>query len=180
FWTGDTGMSCLSTVIRRVLATGYSHHIERLMVICNFCMLAGIDPAAVAHWFLAAYEDAYEWVVLPNVIGMGLNADGGQTATKPYVASANYLNRMGDFCGGCQYDRTSRTGPDACPFNTLYWDFMIRNETRLKANPRTGPAVLGVGRIAMDERALIQAKANEFRASLPRYESSAGAMPCEE
>jgi deoxyribodipyrimidine photolyase-related protein len=180
FWTGETDLACLGTVIRRVLATGYSHHIERLMVVCNFAMLAGLDPAAVAHWFLAVYEDAYEWVVLPNVIGMGLNADGGQTATKPYVASANYINRMSDYCRGCRYDRSRRTGPDACPFNTLYWDFMIRNEARLKANPRTGPAVLGVNRIDPAERAEISMQAAAFRQSCGGYDTSADCEPpCE-
>jgi len=169
FWTGETDMACLGAVIRRVLETGYSHHIERLMVVCNFAMLAGLDPESVARWFLACYVDAYEWVVLPNVIGMGLNADGGHTATKPYVASANYLHRMGDFCGDCRYDRKARTGPDACPFNTLYWDFLIRNEARLKANPRSGPAVLGVGRLDPQERAAISGQAAAFRASLPAY-----------
>ncbi|MFM9106239.1 MAG: cryptochrome/photolyase family protein [Chloroflexota bacterium] len=179
FWSGDTDLACLRDVLRRVLATGYSHHIERLMILCNFSMLAGLDPAEVAHWFLAAYEDAYEWVVLPNVIGMGLNADGGRVATKPYVSAAAYINRMSDFCRGCRYDRNRRTGDGACPYNTLYWDFMIRNETRLKANPRTGPAVLGVARIGPDERAAIAAQADAFRASLPAYAADSGAAPCE-
>lgn len=170
FWSGETDMACLRDVLTRVLDTGYSHHIERLMIICNFAMLAGIDPAEVARWFLAAYEDAYEWVVLPNVIGMGLNADGGRTATKPYVASAAYIHRMSDFCRGCAYDRRARLGENACPFNALYWDFMIRNEARLKANPRTGPAVLGVNRIDPEERAAIRERADAIRAAIPSYQ----------
>ncbi len=120
FWSGATEMKCLHQVIERVITLGYSHHIERLMVICNFCMLAGIDPAAVNAWFLTCYVDAYEWVVTPNVIGMGLNADGGQTATKPYIASANYIHKMSDYCTGCRFNPKVRTGADACPFNVLY------------------------------------------------------------
>lgn len=166
FWTGDTDLRCLSTVIRRVLDTGYSHHIERLMVLCNFAMLAGLDPGAVNEWFLSCYVDAYEWVVTPNVVGMGLNADGGIIATKPYVASARYIDRMSDFCPGCRYDPAKRTGDDACPFNALYWDFLARNEERLRANPRLGPAVLGLRHLDEDERRRVAESSARFRMSL--------------
>lgn len=159
FWTGDTDLRCLGHAIRRALATGYTHHIERLMVICNFCLLAGIAPQAVNAWFLAAYVDAYEWVMLPNVIGMGLNADGGRIATKPYLASASYINRMGDSCAGCAYDPKRRTGPGACPFNLLYWNFLLAHEPALRANPRLGPAVLGLSRLGPDERETIHREA---------------------
>ncbi len=162
FWNGETGMNCLRQVIGRVIADGYSHHIERLMIICNFCMLAGIDPREVADWFQAMYIDAFDWVVLPNVIGMGLNADGGQTATKPYIASASYIGRMSDYCRGCRYQPKARTGTDACPFNLLYWNFLLENESRLRANPRLGPAVLGVGRIGEEERKVIRREAKVF------------------
>lgn len=162
FWSGDTPMACLGHVIEGALRTGYSHHIERLMVLCNFCLLAGIRPQEVNAWFLAAYVDAYEWVMLPNVLGMGLNADGGRTATKPYIASAGYINRMSDHCAACAFDPKRRTGPGACPFNLLYWSFLIEHEAALRANPRLGPAVLGLGRIGPEERATIRAEAAAF------------------
>ncbi len=161
YWTGQTRMRCLHCVIQRVLQNGYCHHIERLMVLCNFAMLAGVQPQAVNDWFLESYVDAYEWVVTPNVIGMGLNADGGRTATKPYIASAAYIDKMSDYCKGCFYDRKARVGPRACPFNTLYWNFLITHEERLRANPRLGPAVLGLGRLSAAERTTIAVQAEE-------------------
>lgn len=161
FWSGQTEMNCLQKVIGRVLQDGYSHHIERLMVICNYCLLAGIEPRQVADWFNALYIDAFDWVVLPNVLGMGLNADGGRTATKPYIASANYINRMSDYCRDCRYDQKARTGPTACPFNRLYWNFLIENETALRANPRLGPAVLGLKHLDQAERQLIRAEVQQ-------------------
>ncbi|MFV9505605.1 MAG: cryptochrome/photolyase family protein [Oscillochloridaceae bacterium umkhey_bin13] len=166
FWSGDTPMRCLSHTIMTALATGYSHHIERLMLLCNFALLAGLQPQAVNAWFMAVYVDAYDWVMLPNVIGMGLNADGGRIATKPYLASANYINRMSDYCQGCRFNPKQRTGPDACPFNLLYWDFLQTHETTLRANPRLGPAVLGLTRLSSDERATIQHEAAAFREQL--------------
>lgn len=159
FWSGETDMRCMAHTLRGALSTGYNHHIERLMLLCNFCTLAGVEPQAVNSWFLAAYIDAYEWVMLPNVIGMGLNADGGRIATKPYIASANYINRMSDHCAGCRFDPRQRTGPDACPFNLLYWNFLIAHEPALRSNPRLGPAVLGLGRLAPAERAIISGEA---------------------
>lgn len=169
FWDGETDLSCLRTVVSRLIKTGYTHHIERLMVVCNFCLLAGIDPAAVADWFLTFYVDSHDWVVLPNVIGMGLNADGGRTATKPYIASANYIHRMSDFCGGCRYNLKARTGAEACPFNTLYWNFLIEHEDTLRANPRLGPAVLGLKRIPPEERRAITAQARNFLDAIEPY-----------
>lgn len=170
FWSGETEMACLSTVINRVIDTGYSHHIERLMIICNFCMLAGIDPAEVNQWFLSFYVDAYEWVVTPNVIGMGLNADGGKTATKPYVSSANYINKMSNFCKGCELKHTVRTGEGACPFNYLYWNFLIKNEDELRSNPRSGRAVLGLRHLDDEERQTVQKQAKEFLGNLEPYD----------
>jgi len=174
FWTAETDMQCLSTVIRRVLDTGYSHHIERLMILCNFAMLAGVRPSDVADWFLETYIDAYDWVVLPNVIGMGLNADGGQTATKPYICSANYISTMSDYCQSCTYNAKARLGDDACPINTLYWDFLIRNEQRLRANPRSGPAVLGLAKLSGEERGAINSRAQGLRA---QWSNSASRNP---
>lgn len=169
FWDGATEMNCLRHVVERVIATGYSHHIERLMVICNFCLLAGIDPAAVNAWFRAFYVDAYEWVVAPNVIGMGLNADGGQIATKPYIASANYINKMSDYCAGCRFNPKQRTGDDACPYNVLYWNFLLEHEAALRANPRSGPAVLGIKHLSPAERSAVRDQAASFLAGLPAY-----------
>lgn len=166
FWTGDTEMNCLRHVVQRALATGYTHHIERLMVVCNFCLLAGVEPAQVNDWFLTVYADAYEWVMLPNVIGMGLNADGGLTATKPYIASASYINRMSDYCAGCRYNPQRRVGADACPFNALYWAFLIRNEAALRANPRAGPNVLGLSRLDAEARRSVLAAADRLLAAL--------------
>ena len=115
FWSGETDMACLRHAIRRALETGYNHHIERLMLLSNFAMLAGLNPAAVNDWFSALYIDAYDWVMPPNVIGMGLNADGGLTATKPYIASANYINKMGDHCAGCRFNPKQRHGARRLP-----------------------------------------------------------------
>lgn len=162
FWDGDTRMNCLRHAVGRVLDIGYAHHIERLMVICNFCLLAGVVPSQVAEWFLALYVDAFDWVVQPNVIGMGLNADGGHIGTKPYIASANYINKMSDYCRSCFYDHKSRTGENACPYNVLYWNFLVEHEEKLKGNPRLGPAVLGLKRVDPAERAAIRKSAKKF------------------
>ncbi len=162
FWTGETDLACLHRVIGNSLVHGYAHHIERLMVLSNFSLLAGLDPQAVTDWFRSVYVDAYDWVMQSNAMGMGLNADGGQLATKPYIASANYIAKMSDHCDTCRYSPKQRTGPDACPFNTLYWNFLIEHEQALKANPRTGPAVLGVGRLTPRERSEIRAQARAW------------------
>ncbi len=169
FWTGKTEMNCISHVAGRVLESGYNNHIERLMVVCNFCLLAGIIPAEVAEWFLACYFDAYDWVVLPNVVGMGMNSDGGYTATKPYIASANYINRMSDYCEGCRFSPRQRTGPGACPYNFLYWNFLIKNEEKLRANPRLGPNVLSLRHVKDGERAVIEQEAQTFLDELEYY-----------
>lgn len=171
YWTGDTEMRCMRHALQRVLTTGYGHHIERLMLLCNFALLAGVRPQALNDWFLECYIDAYDWVVTPNVIGMGLNADGGAVATKPYIASANYIKSMSNYCQGCAYNHQQRTGAAACPFNTLYWNFLITHEDRLRANPRLGPAVLGLKRLDASERAAIQVQAQQVLALLvPRVE----------
>jgi deoxyribodipyrimidine photolyase-related protein len=162
FWDGKTDMRCMHHALERAIATGYTHHIERLMLFANFCTLAGVEPIQANDWFTSMYIDAYEWVMPPNVIGMGLNADGGVIATKPYIASAAYINRMSDYCGECRYNHKQRTGADACPFNTLYWHFLLKHESRLRANPRLGPAVLGLARIGSDERAAIVAQAAQI------------------
>ena len=136
YWTGDTGMRCMAEAIGQTKRHAYAHHIQRLMVTGNFALIAGLDPAEVNDWYLLVYADAYEWVELPNTHGMALHADGGLMASKPYAASGNYINKMSDYCSGCAYDVTAKTGPKACPFNFLYWDFIARNRESLSGNPR--------------------------------------------
>lgn len=162
FWSGMTDMACLRHALRRALETGYNHHIERLMLLSNFLMLSGVNPAAANDWFLSVYVDAYDWVMAPNVIGMGLNADGGLTATKPYIASANYINKMSDHCAGCHFNHKLRHGERACPFNFLYWNFLLAHEERLRANPRLGRNVLGLRYLSDAERAAVRAQAQTF------------------
>jgi deoxyribodipyrimidine photolyase-related protein len=169
FWNGETEMNCINHVANRVLETGYNNHIERLMVVCNFCLLAGVIPAEVSAWFLSCYFDAYDWVVLPNVVGMGMNSDDGYTATKPYISSANYINRMSDYCEHCHFSPKQRTGPGACPYNFLYWNFLIKNEEKLRANPRLGPNVLSLRHIREGERAAIAKEAQSFLDELEYY-----------
>jgi deoxyribodipyrimidine photolyase-related protein len=136
YWTGDTDMHCLSEALGQTLATAHAHHIQRLMVTGNFALLIGADPKAVHLWYLEVYIDAYEWVELPNTLGMSQFGDGGLLGSKPYAASGAYINRMSDYCAHCRYDVKKRVGEDACPFNALYWDFLARNADKLRPNPR--------------------------------------------
>ncbi|NOD88501.1 MULTISPECIES: cryptochrome/photolyase family protein [unclassified Ruegeria] len=152
YWTADTDMACMKQAILQTRDEAYAHHIQRLMVTGNFAMLAGIDPAQVHEWYLAVYADAYEWVEAPNVIGMSQFADGGLLGSKPYAASGNYINKMSDHCGTCRYDVKQKTGPNACPFNPLYWDFLVRNAEKLRDNPRLGHAYRTWGRMAPDKQ----------------------------
>ncbi len=137
YWTGETDMECLSETVEGVQERGYSHHIQRLMVLANFATLWGVVPEELNRWFHATYVDAYHWVTTPNVIEMGMYGDG-VFATKPYVSSANYIDDMSDYCGSCPYYKTKDTGEGACPFNALYWDFLDRNEDDLRSNHRMG------------------------------------------
>lgn len=136
YWTGKTRMACIRATIEQTRDEAYAHHIQRLMVTGNFAMLAGVDPYEVHEWYLAVYADAFEWVEAPNVIGMSQFADGGALGSKPYAASGAYINRMSDYCKRCDYAVSKKTEEDACPFNALYWDFLARNEAKLKSNPR--------------------------------------------
>ena len=136
YWNAATDMACVGDAVEAVIDNAANHHIQRLMITGNFALLAGLSPQAVNDWYRAAYIDAYEWVVAPNVLGMALYADGGVFATKPYAASAAYVNRMSDACKGCRYDPRKREGEDACPFNALYWDFLARNNKKLGRNHR--------------------------------------------
>lgn len=138
FWTGKTKMNCLKHSIGQSLQRAYAHHIQRLMVTGNFALLAGIDPNEVDQWYLGIYIDAIEWVEITNTRGMSQFADGGIVGTKPYVSSANYIDKMGDYCQGCRYDKKLKVGKMACPFNSLYWHFYERNKDKLSKNPRIG------------------------------------------
>jgi deoxyribodipyrimidine photolyase-related protein len=139
YWTGNTKLACLHHVITQTIEEAYAHHIQRLMVTGNFAMLIGVNPHAVHEWYLAVYADAYEWVEAPNVIGMSQFADGGLLGSKPYAASGAYINKMSDYCQGCAFNVKEKSGPTACPFNYLYWDFLARNRHLLQGNPRLGP-----------------------------------------
>ena len=152
YWTADTDMACMAAAIGQTRDEAYAHHIQRLMVTGNFAMLAGINPHQVHEWYLAVYADAYEWVEAPNVIGMSQFADGGFLGSKPYAASGNYINKMSDHCAGCRYDVKQKTGPQACPFNPLYWDFLIRNEDKLRGNPRLGQIYRTWDKMADDKK----------------------------
>ena len=138
FWSGRTRMACMAQAIGQSLEHAYAHHIQRLMVIGNFALLAGLDPQALHQWYLGIYIDAFEWVEAPNTLGMSQWADGGRLATKPYVSSAAYLQRMGDHCKGCHYNPKERIGENACPFNALYWHFFDRHRVHFQTNPRLG------------------------------------------
>ncbi len=159
FWTGKTGMNCLSRAIGQSLADAHAHHIQRLMVIGNFALLAGLDPQAVHRWYLGVYIDAFEWVEMPNTLGMSQYADGGLLATKPYVSGSAYIDRMSDYCRGCIYDRKQRSGPTACPFNALYWNFLDRHADRLRGNPRLALPYRQLERMPPADRDAIRAQA---------------------
>jgi len=162
FWGGPTRMACVAATVAQTRDEAYAHHIQRLMVTGNFALLAGIDPAQVHEWYLAVYADAYEWVEAPNVIGMSQFADGGVIASKPYVSSGNYIDRMSDYCGSCAYKVKVKTGPGACPFNLLYWHFLDRHRERFGANPRMGQMYATWDRMEAGKRAVIVAEAEAW------------------
>ncbi len=162
YWTGETDMACLKAAIKQTKEEAYAHHIQRLMVTGNFAMLVGVDPKAVHEWYLAVYADAYEWVELPNTLGMSQFADGGLLGSKPYAASGNYINKMSNYCGDCHYDVKKKTGNEACPFNPLYWDFLVRNEDKLRGNPRMAQTYRTWDRMSDDKRAEYLSSAARF------------------
>lgn len=166
YWTGKTDMQCLSQAIGQTLEYGYAHHIQRLMITGNFALLIGVDPEEVHRWYLAVYVDAYEWVELPNTLGMSQFADGGMLASKPYAASGAYINRMSDYCRTCRYDVKLKTGPDACPFNALYWDFIGRNEAKLRANPRMAMPYKNWERMSAEDKSALHEQATKFLETL--------------
>ena len=162
YWGAPTAMRCLAHAVDETRRLAYAHHIQRLMVTGLFALLAGIDPKQVSAWYLAVYADAYEWVELPNTHGMALYADGGVLGSKPYAASGKYIDRMSSYCRDCRYNVGKRTGPDACPFNYLYWDFLMRHEERLAGNPRMAMPYRSLARMPEEERAALRADARRF------------------
>ena len=168
FWTGNTDMNCLAQSIQQTDVLSYAHHIQRLMVLGNFALLAGLSPQAVNEWFLVVYVDAYEWVVMPNVSGMALFADGGYLASKPYAAGGAYINRMSNYCKNCRYKVTEKSGEDACPFNYLYWDFLDRHREKLGNNPRLGMIYRTFDKMAPEKQAGVNADAGRFLAGLDK------------
>lgn len=162
YWTGDTDMNCLRQCITQTKEEAYAHHIQRLMVTGNFALLAGIAPKEVCEWYLLVYADAYEWVELPNTHGMALFADGGVLGSKPYASSGKYIDRMSDYCRHCRYDVRKGTGPDACPFNYLYWNFMVENADKLSGNQRMTMMYRTLERMDDDRVAAMREQAAAF------------------
>lgn len=163
YWTGATDMACLREVIGQTLQYGYAHHIQRLMVTGLYALLLGVQPRQVHAWYLAIYVDAVEWVELPNVLGMSQYADGGRMASKPYIASGKYIQRMSNYCRACRYRPDRALGEAACPFTTLYWDFLDRHAGRFRRHPRLGQQVRNLDRMSAKERAQIRAAAEKLR-----------------
>jgi deoxyribodipyrimidine photolyase-related protein len=162
YWSGETDMACLHAAIGQTTREAYAHHIQRLMITGNFALLAGVHPRQVHEWYLVVYADAYEWVEMPNTIGMSQFADGGKMGSKPYAAGGNYINKMSDYCRNCAYDVDLKTGPSACPFNYLYWDFLARNRDKIGGNPRLQQTYRGYDRLAPARKAAITASAKAF------------------
>ncbi|WP_341908371.1 cryptochrome/photolyase family protein [Polaromonas sp. YR568] len=170
YWTADTDMACLRDALTQTLQHGYAHHIQRLMVTGLYALLFGVRPQEVHGWYLSVYVDAVEWVELPNTLGMSQFGDGGVMASKPYAATGKYIQRMSNHCKGCRYDPVESTGAKACPYTTLYWDFLIRHEERLAKNPRMALQVKNIARLSEPKRALILEQAQAHRASVSAAE----------
>ena len=166
YWGGETRMNCVAKAVGQTRTQAYAHHIQRLMVTGNFALLAGIDPAQVHEWYLAVYADAFEWVEAPNTIGMSQFADGGVIASKPYVSSGAYINRMSDHCKSCHYSVSAKTGDTACPFNLLYWHFLDRHRDRFSNNPRMGNMYRTWDRMDADKRKTVLAEGDALLARL--------------
>lgn len=166
YWTGQTDLHCLRETIEATARNAYAHHIQRLMITGNFALLAGIAPAQVEAWYLSVYADAFEWVELPNTHGMALHADGGLLGSKPYAASGAYINRLSDYCARCVYDPKLKIGPRACPFNILYWHFLMTHESRLATHPRMALPYRTLARMPTERRQALQEQATAFLARL--------------
>ena len=168
YWDGDTDMACMADAIGQTLALGYAHHIQRLMVTGTFALMLGVRPAEVHAWYLAVYVDAVEWVELPNVLGMSQYADGGRMLSKPYAASGKYIQRMSNHCAGCRYDPSEAVGVDACPFSTLYWDFLARHAVRFRDHPRAALQWRSLERVPAERLRAIRAQAGGLRVRFAR------------
>ncbi len=166
YWTGKTKMNCLQKAISQSLDLAYAHHIQRLMITGNFALLAACNPDEVDQWYLGIYIDAIEWVEITNTRGMSQYADGGLLATKPYVSSANYVHKMSDYCSNCKYDRKKRTGSDACPFNSLYWNFLSVNRELLENNRRMSMMYRLLDKISEEEKQAIDKRAEYLLANI--------------
>ena len=163
YWSGETEMNCVREAVQATAAHAYAHHIQRLMVTGNLAMLLGVHPDEINEWYMVVYADAYEWVELPNTHGMATFADGGIIGSKPYAASGAYIDRMSDYCKPCRYDPKLRTGEGACPFNALYWDFLIRNEPKLGRNNRMAMVYRNLGRLSAADRRAVEADAERLK-----------------
>lgn len=171
YWSGNTKMNCLKQCITETKQNAYAHHIQRLMVLGNFLLLTGVDPQAVNEWYLIVYADAYHWVELPNVSGMILFADGGLLGSKPYAASGSYINKMSNYCKGCEYRVAQKNGPEACPFNYLYWHFLIKNQTKLQDNPRLAMPYRSLQKMSEEKQSAIKSDAKIFLRQLDSNET---------
>lgn len=160
YWDTNTDMNCLRECISQTWDMAYSHHIQRLMVTGNFAMLLGVKPSEIHQWYLKVYSDAHEWVEMPNTLGMAIYADGGIVGTKPYACSANYINKMSNFCKSCKYNYKERNGPNACPFNYLYWNFLLKHD--FSKNPRMFAAYAGLSRLSDEEKEKVKSESKGF------------------
>jgi len=166
FYDGKTEMNCLRQTLGEVLKGGFNHHIQRLMILGNFLLLAGVNPQEALRWFNEMYVDAHDWVMAANLLGMALHADGGFMATKPYAAGGSYIHKMSNYCGGCSYSPEIKSGPGACPFNLLYWNFYETHRERFANNPRTAMMVRSWMKRPESERSIIITQAKAFLESL--------------
>lgn len=164
FATGQTSMNCVGKVVDGINERSWAHHIQRLMILGNLALTAGVEPRQFTDWMSRVFVDAAEWVMVPNVVGMALFADGGRMATKPYASGGAYIDKMSDYCKGCRYDRKKRTGDDACPFTTLYWDFLDRHSATFGRNPRIATQVRAAQKLA--DIAEVRVRAREVKTFL--------------
>ena len=166
YWSANTAMACLKDTVEQTLRHGYAHHIQRLMVTGLFALLVGVQPRAIHQWYLAVYLDAVEWVELPNTLGMSQFVDGGRLASKPYVATGKYIQRMSNYCKGCRFDPAESTGETACPFTTLYWDFLLTHEDTLRTNQRMTLQLRNLNRLSEERKQAIRSQAASTRMAL--------------
>jgi deoxyribodipyrimidine photolyase-related protein len=169
FWTGNTKMNCLEKSVKNSLDNGYAHHIQRLMITGNFALLTGVHPDAVDAWYLGIYVDAIEWVQLPNTRGMSQFADGGKIATKPYVSSGSYIHKMSNYCSSCHYNKNKKFEEDACPFNSLYWNFLDEKQSSLSSNFRMKMMYSLLNKMSSEERTKIKEKATHIIQNIDEY-----------